>query len=101
MIRALVVVVLLVGCGGSATTTPEPTERPPTLEEEIAQYVQTWGGSEGQYRIILTLEECENLARLGDSALISMENEPEGSPEWRADLGYANAVNHRQLQLDC
>jgi hypothetical protein len=105
MLRCLFVVLLaaLAACDYSfapseAPRTPEPT---PNLEDEVADYVRTYGGAESQYRVILNLDDCDNLDNLLISTTTAMENEPEGSEEWRADLGYANAVNHRQLQLDC
>jgi hypothetical protein len=105
MVRtALVGVVLLAGCGATAPTpepTPEPTE---SLEDRIASYVQTWGGNESQYRVILTLDECENLGRLGiaqQETLDRLDEEGPASTEWRQANGYLGAILERIEEIDC
>ncbi len=45
--------------------------------------------------------DCEQLARLFQTTVEKQDAEQEMSPPWKAALGYANAVNHRQLQIDC
>ena len=91
MLRAVLTLVVLTACGSTAPTaepTPEPTE---SLEEKIADYVGTWGGHETQYEIILTLDDCENLGRLGlahQEKLSQHDEEGPASPEWRQANGY-------------
>jgi hypothetical protein len=97
MMRFILVAILLAGCSAS----PEPTAEPPlTLDQEVNQYVSVYGGSASQFRIILTAA-CPELANLMTGAMGRMETEVENSPEWREALGYASAVNSRQLDLDC
>ena len=102
MIRAMILSLLLVACSGQAPTpTPEPTQ---TLDERIATYVQSFGGSASQYHVILTLDRCKNLDRLLGYQMEKMEQDDElgpASPEWRQALGYANAINERQQEIDC
>jgi hypothetical protein len=99
-----VLIAVLGGCASPAPTpepTPEPTE---SLEERIASYVESWGGSEGQYRIILTLDECENLGRLGlgsQETLDRLDEEGPANPEWRAANGYLGAILERIEEIDC
>lgn len=103
-LTALAVVLALSGCAGSAPTpepTPEATDSP---EDRIADYVRTWGGQETQYEIILTLDECENLGRLGLAQLTKLEeHDADGpsSPQWRQANGYLSAILERTDELDC
>lgn len=91
--------VLLVGCAASpaARETAEPIL---TRDEWIAQYVRTYGATEGQLGLIYDAA-CEQLLVIGQRAFDKMEAEREGSDQWRAALGYTNAVNERMLDLEC
>ena len=101
---ALAVALVLAACGGSAPTpkqTPEPTE---SLEDRIATYARTWGGQETQYEIILTLDECENLGRLGLAQMEKLEEHDADGPastEWRQANGYLGAILERIEEIDC
>lgn len=89
----------LVAC--SPASAPAPAVTPtPTLDERVAEYVDTWGGMASQYEIILTAD-CQAASNLFDSAVANSEDDISGSPEWRAHTGYANAANERMLELDC
>lgn len=54
--------------------------------------------------IILTLDECENLGRLGLAAqetLDRLDADGPANPEWRANNGYLGAVLERVEEIDC
>ena len=81
--------------------TAEPTE---SLEDRIADYVDTYGGSASQYEIILTLDECENLGRLGLAQQEKLDQHDEAGPassEWRQANGYLGAILERIEEIDC
>jgi hypothetical protein len=71
------------------------------VELQVANYVQTYGGQATQFGVILTLRNCDVLAELESDVTTTLDTEDAGSPEWRAALGYSNAINERQLALDC
>ncbi len=100
----LVVMLVLAGCGAAAPTpepTPEPTE---SLADRIAALVDRWGGSEGQYEVIYTLDECENLGRLGLAQQEKIERHDAEGPaneEWPQATGYLTAILERVEEIDC
>ena len=71
------------------------------VELQVADYIQNYGGEPSQYAEILTLEACDDLADLEDSVTTTLNTADAGSPEFRAALGYSNAISERQLALDC
>jgi hypothetical protein len=83
------------GFGNEVLTPCSPVER------QVADYIGTYGGAATQYEVILTLDACDDLAELEDSVATQMDTEEAGSPEFRAALGYANAIDERQVVLDC
>jgi hypothetical protein len=83
------------GFGNEIWTPCSPVER------QVADYVGTYGGDVRQYADILTLEACDDLAELENSVATQVDSEEAGSPEFRAALGYANAIDERQVVLDC
>ena len=103
--RAIIVTMAAILTACVAAPTPEPTPEPTeTLEDRIASYVNTWGGSESQYRIILTLDECENLGRLGlaqQEKLAQHDEEGPASSEWRQANGYLSAIVDRIEEIEC
>lgn len=54
-------------------------------------YIRTYGGSESQYRVILTLDNCDNLHNLHISTTTSMRTSRKaarnGGPIWADDAG--------------
>ena len=76
----MVAALALQGCGTSAPAADPTAGATPALEERIAEHVEQWGGDEGQYRIILTLDECENLGWLGLGAQETMERLDDDGP---------------------
>lgn len=104
LLAAAVLAPAVAACGGTSVT-PEPTpERTPTLDERIADYVETYGGPESQYRVILTLDECENLGRLGlaqQETLDRLDDAGPSDPEWRQATGYLGAILERIEEIDC
>jgi hypothetical protein len=72
-----------------------------TVELEVAHYLQTYGGEARQYAVILTLRQCDDLAELERDVTTTLDTGVAGSPEFRTALGYSNAINERQLALDC
>jgi hypothetical protein len=71
------------------------------VELQVADYVQTYGGDVHQYADILTFQTCNRLADLKAEVTSKMNTQEAGSPEFRASLGYSNAISERQLALDC
>jgi hypothetical protein len=101
---ALLVALALTACSAPAATLKPTTEATPTLDERIAGYVERWEGNEGQYGIILTLDDCENLGRLGlasQETLDRLDDEGPANPEWRAANGYLGAILERVEEIDC
>jgi hypothetical protein len=70
-------------------------------ELRVAEYVLAYGGHVREYADILTLDACDDLAELETSVTATMNTEEAGSPEFRAALGYSNAISERQLALRC
>ena len=68
---------------------------------QVADYIQNYGGEASQYGVILTLHACDDLADLENSVTTTLNTADAGSPEFRAALGYSNAISERQLALDC
>jgi hypothetical protein len=71
------------------------------VEVQLADYVRTYGGDVNQYAEILTRDACDDLAELKADVTTTLNTADAGSPEFRAALGYSNAIGERQLALDC
>ena len=71
------------------------------VELQVAAYVRTYGGNVHQYVAILSLDACKKLADLNNSVTSTMNTQDAGSPEFRASLGYSNAISDRELELKC
>ena len=71
------------------------------VELQVAEYVGEYGGDKWKYADILTSDACIELAELKSGVTTTMNTEEAGSPEFRAALGYSNAISERQLALDC
>jgi len=71
------------------------------VEGQVAEYVRTYGGEASQYGLILTLDACGDLASLKDGVTATLDTADAGSSEFRAALGYSNAISERLLKLDC
>lgn len=71
------------------------------VELQVADYIQTYGGDVRQYADILTLGACADLADMKGTVTTTLNTADAGSPEFRAALGYSNAIAGRQLALAC
>lgn len=71
------------------------------VELQVADYMRTYGGSVRQYTDILALDACDKLADLNNTVTKTMNTQEAGSPEFRASLGYSNAISDRELELNC
>jgi hypothetical protein len=71
------------------------------VELQVAHYVGTYGGTVPQYLTILALDACDKLADLNNTVTSTMNTQEAGSPEFRASLGYSNAIRDRELELNC
>lgn len=71
------------------------------VENELAQYVQTYGGDVAEFAEILTSDACDDLATMKDEVTTTMNSAEAGSAEFQAALGYSHAIGERQLALDC
>ena len=71
------------------------------VELQVADYLRTYGGSVRQYVDILALDVCDKLAALDKTLTSTMNTQEAGSPEFRASLGYTNAISDRELKLNC
>lgn len=71
------------------------------VELQLADYLQTYGGDLTQYEVILTRSACEDLADLETAVTRMLNTAAAGSPEFRAALGYSNAIDERLLALKC
>jgi hypothetical protein len=83
------------GFGNSVWTPCRP------VELQVAHYVGTYGGSVRQYTDILAVQACDDLAALKDNVTAPLHTAEAGSPEFRAALGYSNAISDRELELNC
>ena len=100
LIVAAVMALVLVGCGEPSAPTPDEPEESESPEEWVQGYVDTYGGSAGQYRVILNAA-CPELRVLDERLAEKVDAEEDLSPQWRAALGYWNAVGNRLSDLDC
>jgi hypothetical protein len=71
------------------------------VELQVANYVATYGGSVRQYVDILALVSCDDLAKITDTVTAPLNTAEAGSPEFRAALGYSNAISDREAELNC
>jgi hypothetical protein len=71
------------------------------VEVQVADYVGTYGGRVRQYVDILVLVACDDLAEIKDTVTAALNTAEAGSPEFRAALGYSNAIRDRELELNC
>lgn len=76
---------LVLGCGGGATVTPEPTAAP----HDAAYYVRVYGGLEGAYSAILAETDC---AALQDQFYTATDNKT---------TGFQAAIQDRATELRC
>jgi hypothetical protein len=99
LFRTATLALMVVAC--TTSSTPRPTPEPTlSVADAISQYVDTWGGSRSQYQVIFKAA-CPELEVLLNRLVEKMDAEEFESPEWRSALGYSNAVNERELALDC
>jgi hypothetical protein len=84
-----------VGFGNEVWTPCSP------VELRVADYVGVYGGSVRQYVNILTLVACDDLAKIKDTVTAPLHTAEAGSPEFRAALGYSNAISDREVELNC
>jgi hypothetical protein len=71
------------------------------VEQEVAHYVETYGGDVRQFADILSFYACDGLAELKGDVTTTLNTADAGSAEFRAALGYSNAIKERELVLDC
>jgi hypothetical protein len=71
------------------------------VELQVADYIGTYGGRVRQYLDILALEACGDLADMKDIVTSPLNTAEAGSPEFRAALGYSNAISDREVELNC
>jgi hypothetical protein len=83
------------GFGNNVWTPCEP------VELQVAEYVQTYGGDAAEFADILTSEACDQLTAMEEEVTTTMNSAEAGSPEFRAALGYSNAVGDRKRALHC
>jgi len=83
------------GFGGEVWTPCEP------VELQVAEYVQTYGGDVAEFADILTSEACDQLTAMKDEVTTTMNSAEAGSPDFRAALGYSNAIGDRKRALHC
>jgi hypothetical protein len=81
--------------GNSLWTPCRPVER------QVADYVGKYGGTVREYVDILALDACYKLAEIKNTVTSTMNTQEAGSPEFRASLGYSNAISDRELELNC
>lgn len=94
--------IYLLKVGETGTGSGNDTWKPcAPIERQVADYIQTYGGDVSEYADILTLEACGDLADLKGTVTTKLNSADAGSPEFRAALGYSNAISERQLALDC
>jgi hypothetical protein len=83
------------GFGNSEWTPCRP------VEVQLADYLVQYGGRVPQYLTILSIDACDKLAEVGNTVTSTMNTQEAGSPEFRASLGYSNAIIGRELELNC
>jgi hypothetical protein len=83
------------GFGNSIWTPCRP------VEQQLAYYLATYGGTVREYVDILALDACDKLAEVKNSVTSTMNTQEAGSPEFRASLGYSNVISDRELELNC
>jgi len=83
------------GYGGELFTPCSP------VELQVAAYFDAYGGDLDEYVDILTSDSCDALADLDAAVTTTLNTAEAASPEFRAALGYSNAIDDRQLLLDC
>lgn len=71
------------------------------VEQEVAHYVQTYGGDVHKFADILSFYGCNELAEIKTDVTTTLNSADAGSPDFRAALGYSNAISERQLALGC
>jgi hypothetical protein len=83
------------GFGNSVWTPCRP------VEQQVGDYLGEYGGTVRGYVDILGLDACDKLAEVKNTVTSTMNTQEAGSPEFRASLGYANAISDRELELNC
>lgn len=83
------------GFGNSLWTPCRP------VEQQVADYLGKYGGTVREYVDILGLDACDKLAEVKNTVTSTMNTQEAGSPEFRASLGYSNAISDRELELNC
>jgi len=83
------------GFGNDVWTPCEP------VELQLAEYVQTYGGDVAEFTDILTSEACDQLTAREDEVTTTMNSAEAGSADFRAALGYSNAIGDRKRALHC
>lgn len=71
------------------------------IEQKVADYVRTYGGDVHKFADILSFYGCDELADIKTDVTTTMNTAEAGSPEFKAALGYSNAISERQLALEC
>lgn len=71
------------------------------VELQIAEYLRHYGGDVVRYANILAVEGCDDLAVLKTSVTTTLNTADASSSEFRAALGYSNAISERQATLNC
>jgi hypothetical protein len=71
------------------------------IELEVADYVETYGGDARQFADILGFYGCDGLADVKNDVTTTLNTAEAGSPEFRAALGYSNAISERESALAC
>jgi hypothetical protein len=70
-------------------------------ELQLEDFIATYGGDPTEYVVIMTSRKCEDLAELENAAATTLNTSEAGSPEFRAALGYSNAIRERLIALAC
>jgi hypothetical protein len=83
------------GFGNSVWTPCRP------VELQVADYLGKYGGTVRQYMDILAVQSCDDLAKIKDTVTAPLHTAEAGSAEFRAALGYSNAISERELELNC
>lgn len=83
------VVALLAGCGGSATT------------QSDTDYFEEYGGSVAVYDRIAALTDCEELQAEFNQAAENNDLAEPGTTGHKVSLGYMTAAEDRRQELGC